>query len=203
MKKLILSSLITAIVILFATPAFAGSVPEDLLHSDTAEIFFAEVISYAPDGENPKIELSPVKKVKGDVKIGETEFYREPSPTGDFIIKTGNTYLFAYFDENNPTYVFETNSTDTKTLTFKNSSADMWARFLKYLNNGDYEKAEEERLKAADFEENAEANAETAATPEESNDKNHLFILWFLFGAAIGVCAIAIFISSKNNKNQN
>ena len=70
MKKIISFICVTTMFLSMSLTALAGSIPEDLLHEDFAQIFFAEVVFYHPDKENPDIELSPVKVVKGDVKTG-------------------------------------------------------------------------------------------------------------------------------------
>lgn len=146
MKKVISILSLVAIMLSMSITAFAGSIPEDLLHSDDAQIFFAEVVYYHPDKENPDIELSPVKVVKGDVKTGVKLTCYNPNTVGDFKVKEGNVYLFTYFDENNPTDIFEVTSYDTSTLKLKNVEGDMWKRFEKYLNEGRYLDAEQERL---------------------------------------------------------
>ncbi len=144
--------------------ALAGSVPEDLLHSDDAQIFFAEVVYYHPDKESPDIELSPVKVIKGDVKTGVKLTYCNPNTVGNFKVKEGNVYLFTYFDENNPTDIFEVTSYDTSTLKLKNVEGDMWKRFEKYLNSGEFEKAEQKRIDGRN--ENAVKTGETITLTE-------------------------------------
>lgn len=146
MKKLISLLGITAIILSMTLTAFAGSIPEDLLHSDDAQIFFAEVVYYHPDKEKPDVEFSPVKKVKGDVKLGTKQIAYNFNTIGDFDIKEGNVYLFTYFDENNPTDIFDVTSNDTSTLKLKNVTGDMWKRFEKYLNEGRYLDAEHDRI---------------------------------------------------------
>lgn len=146
MKKIISLFGIIIMLISLSTTALAGSIPEDLLHSDDAQIFFAEVVYYHPDKENPDIELSPVKVVKGDVKTGVKLTYYNPNTIGDFKVVEGNVYLFTYFDENNPTDIFDVTSYDTSTLKLKNVEGDMWERFEQYLNEGKYLEAEQERL---------------------------------------------------------
>jgi len=139
MKKIILSVMF---ILVYTLTAVAGSVPEDLLHEDGAEIFFAEVLSVGDE----VVELSPVKKIKGDVKPGTKQFYKNPSAVGSFDIKPGNVYLVTYFDEHNPTEIFDVTDYDTKKLKLKNITGDMWERFEKYLNEGRYEKADMERI---------------------------------------------------------
>ena len=146
MKKIIGILLIVTIVFSFSHVALAGSIPEDLLHSDDAQIFFAEVVFYHPDKKNPDIEIVPLKIIKGDVKKGGKLTYYNPNAVGDFDVKPGNVYLFTYFDENNPTNIFEVTSYDTASLKLKNTEGDMWKRFEKYLNEGKYEKAQKERI---------------------------------------------------------
>ena len=106
MKKVISILSLVAIILSMSITAFAGSIPEDLL-MDQSQIFFAEVVYYHPDKEKPDIEFSPVKKIKGDVKLGTKQIAYNFNTVGDFDIKEGNVYLFTYFDENNPTDIFE------------------------------------------------------------------------------------------------
>ncbi len=146
MKKIIGIVLIVIIVFSFSQIAIAGSIPEDLLHSDDAQIFFAYVSFYYPDKEKPYIQVVPTKVIKGDLHTGGMLTYGNPNVVGDFDIKPGNVYLFTYFDENNPTDIFEVTSYDTASLKLKNTEGDMWKRFEKYLNEGKYEKAQKERI---------------------------------------------------------
>lgn len=145
MKKII-SLFILIIVFISCIRVFAGSVPEDLLSSDDAEIFFAEVVAYHPGKENPDIELSPTKVIKGNIKTGTKQIYYDPAPVGGLDVKIGDVYLFTYFDENNPTYIFKTTTSDTVTLKLKGAQGDMWKRFEQYLNEGQYEEAEAKRI---------------------------------------------------------
>lgn len=129
-------------LLLLTLPATAGAIPESLLHSDDALVFFGEVLSYHPD---VSVEVSTVKTIKGDVVPG-VGHYAKPSTVGDFNVVPGYVYLFTYLDENNPTEIFEVTSYDTAELKLRNTTGDMWERFEEYLNNGEYEKAEAERL---------------------------------------------------------
>ena len=145
MKKVISILSLVAIMLSMSITALAGSIPEDLL-MDQSQIFFAEVVYYHPNKEKPDIEFSPVKKIKGDVKLGTKQIAYNFNTIGDFDIKEGNVYLFTYFDENNPTDIFEVTSYDTSTLKLKNVEGDMWKRFEQYLNEGRYLAAEHERI---------------------------------------------------------
>ena len=146
MKKVIYLFFFAIAILSMTTTVLAGSIPEDLLNEDSAQIFFAEVVYYHPDKENPDIEVSPVKVIKGDVNMGGKLTYYNPNTIGDFKVKEGNVYLFTYFDENNPTDIFEVTSYDTSALKLKNVDGDMWKRFEKYLNEGRYLDADHARL---------------------------------------------------------
>ncbi len=143
MKNLISFICTTILLLSLSVTVFAGSVPEDLLHYDGAQIFFGEIISYTENGD---VAVSPVKKIKGDINRGTKQTYSNANAVGDIGVKPGNVYLFTYFDENNPTDIFEATSYDTKTLKLKNVEGDMWERFEKNLNNGEYERAEQKRI---------------------------------------------------------
>ena len=159
MKKLIYFVLVMLSV---SVTAYAGSIPEDLLSSDNAQIFFAEVKDvYYPDGEKPYVEVLPWKIIKGEVTMHPEirVVYYNPNEVGDFKVKRGENYLFTYFDENNPTDIFQVTSYDTSTLKLKNVQGDMWKRFEQYLNEGRYLEAEQERV-----------NRKNASIPLEGDD---------------------------------
>ena len=141
MRKLLV---VICVIMMFAAlpiSACAGDIPESLLHSDDAQIFFGEVLSYHPNKETPTIEVSPVKKIKGNVKEGTKQTYKHPWAMGDFRITEGKVYLFTYYDDANSTDVFEVTAYDTKTLKLKHVEGSMWERFEKYLNDGEYGEA--------------------------------------------------------------
>ena len=129
------------------TAAMAGSIPEDLLHEDNAKIFFGEVVAFHSNGEESFVEVIPTKKIKGDVVLdGLAKTWPRANAVGDFRVEPGKVYLFTYFDEHNPTDIFEVTSYDTATMELAHVSGDMWERFERYLHEGRYEEAEEERL---------------------------------------------------------
>ena len=142
MKKILIAMLSSIMNLISSLTVFAGDIPESLLHSEDAEIFFGEVIAYHPNKENPTITVSPVAMIKGDkAKEGTQQHYYNPNTVGDFKIRLDNIYLFTYFDEANPTDIFDVTTFDTKTLKLKNVEGDMWKRFEKYLNDGEYGEA--------------------------------------------------------------
>ncbi|MBQ3119115.1 MAG: right-handed parallel beta-helix repeat-containing protein [Clostridia bacterium] len=150
-----MSVIVMMMVLLTPMTAFAGSVPEDLLSHDGAKVFFAELISY----DKEQVLVSPFKVIKGDMDEREWVNFSKPCVVGNFIPMAKNVYLFAYFDENNPIYVFNATSYDTKELKLKGTTGDMWERFEKMLNEGKFEAADAVRRDAL--------NADIKLTGEE------------------------------------
>lgn len=141
-----LAAILALLCVLSVLPltALAGDIPESLLEEGT-QIFFGEVLSYHPDKENPDIEVSPVAVVKGDVQAGTKQIYYRPNPMG-FTPRVGKVYLFTYFDEVNPTDIFEVTTYNTRTLKLRHVRGDMWRRFERYLNRGEYGEARVEGM---------------------------------------------------------
>jgi hypothetical protein len=136
----------TIFILSSSLTVLAGDIPESLLHSDDAQIFFGEVLAYHPNKENPSIEVSPVVAIKGNIKEGTKQTYLKPNPVGNISIVEGKVYLFTYYDDANPIDIFEVTTYDTRTLKLKHVEGDMWERFEKYLNEGKYGEAKIEGM---------------------------------------------------------
>ncbi len=178
MKRIILGLIF---VMLISTTVFAGDIPESYL-SDEVQMFFGEVVYYHPDKEVPSIQVSPVKKIKGDVKEGTLQTYTNPNVYGDIKLKQDEIYLFAFYNDTNGLDVFEVTSYDTKTLKFKNVEGAMWERTEKYMNEGKYGIAKIEGIK----------------TPEEKRKQSSTAI-------AVVVALAVVFTGGKfvvNKKNE-
>ena len=142
MKKLVISFLLVmTLMSMTLTTVRAGDIPESLMNSDDAQIFFGEVLSYHPDKENPSIEVAIAEVIKGNVEKGTKHTYYKPNAIGDYNIRNGKVYLFTYYDEANYTDIFEVTTYNTKTLKLKHVDGDMWERFEKYINQGKYGEA--------------------------------------------------------------
>ena len=145
--KKIIGILVMVVILMVRFTAFAGDVPEGLLSEDGAKVFFAEIVSYNHLG-NGDIQVIPHKTIKGDVNEFEVMSFKQTSIVGNFIPMNKNVYLFAYFDENNPVYIFNATSYDTKTLKLEGAEGDMWKRMEAYLNEGKFEEADAVRRDA-------------------------------------------------------
>jgi hypothetical protein len=144
MKKFVFALII---MVAFSTmTVFAGDIPESILGDDKALLFFGKVVSY--NSANESLVVLPTQKIKGDVSIDKEETYSNIICFGAFTPLEGETYLMGFYDENNPLYILEVTSTDVSTLKVKDNAGGMGPRFQEYLNNGDYEQAESNRLLA-------------------------------------------------------
>ena len=151
MKKFI--SLIGIISLLFTMSVFAGSIPEDLLSNDNARLYIGKVDGRTTlaEGTLPYkqneviyIDITPVHKYKGDVKIGVSERHTKHD-FGTFIPEKDKEYLFAYIDENN-FYIYDIKAWDETSIKLVDSDKyDMVKRLENYLNEGAFSMAEQER----------------------------------------------------------
>jgi hypothetical protein len=132
---------ILAVSLADAGVGYAGDVPEGLLSYDHAQLYFGKVTAVT----DTTVTIVPVKNVKGDIVLNETVTYKRGHMMGGGNEQVGKTYLVGHVDENN-LYYWITDSMDPRTLKIKNASA-MDLRLQGYLNNGDFEKAEEARQK--------------------------------------------------------
>lgn len=141
MKKWMAIVMLVIVMLSSSVTILAGDIPESLLHSEEAQLFFGEVLAYHPNKENPTISLSPVAAIKGNVKEGTQQIYNNPNAIGSFNVQEGKVYLFTYYDEANSIDIFEVTTYDTRTLKLKHVEGSMWERFEKYLNEGKYGEA--------------------------------------------------------------
>lgn len=142
MRKILTSLLLMIMLMTISiTTVSAGDIPESLMNSDDAQIFFGEVLSYHPNKENPSIEVAIAEVIKGKVEKGTKHTYYNPNTIGDYNIRNGKVYLFTYYDDANSTDIFEVTTYNTKTLKLKHIQGSMWERFEKYINQGKYGEA--------------------------------------------------------------
>lgn len=150
MKKYISIMFILIACLLTTVPAYAGSIPEDLLGEDYAQIYFGEIKSIVPNGGDSTVTIVQKQNIKGEFTEGTEYVYDNVSFFSGDTPEAGKIYLCGYFDENNPIYIWETSSLDTKTLKILNKTGGgMDERMEEYLNSGLFDEAEQTRLEKA------------------------------------------------------
>ncbi|MBQ6707094.1 MAG: hypothetical protein IJN07_06295 [Clostridia bacterium] len=127
----------------FSMTVSAGDIHDSLITSDSAQVFFGQVVTYTPS----TVTVIPLKAVKGDVLLGESCTYDKPAPipSDEFRVRKNRIYLFARTDKNQSMYILQATTSDTRTLQLTGAET-FWAKAVQEdLNNGEYEKAEAAR----------------------------------------------------------
>jgi len=188
------------IIFLLGTNVLAGDVPESLFE-DKALLFFGELISY--DEHALSITITPTLKIKGDVEIGIEQTYFIYEFIGNISPVEGEIFLMAYYDANNPLYVFRTTTTDTETLVIEGNARDtMWGSIQAYLNAGVYEQKEAERLSRINETASSQEPTPTpiiptpvpVLTPEPINDSSQDITNYWSYALILAVIAVGIVI---------
>lgn len=169
-KKIHFSIIIIMLIVLSASICYAGSVPEDILGSDHARLYFGEILDYYEKTKTAVV--IPVKNIKGDIVISSKHSLPDCVPVGtkNSTPKKGEVCLIAHYDDVNPIYIFKTTSDNLPTLKIKNiEGMDMFERLQGYINDGSYTKAENERI------------AGLSTGVQSVNDIKHPPVHWFLY----------------------
>lgn len=158
MKKIICLTGVIVFLLSLTLTAVAGDVPEALLGQDDARLYVGKVLGVTtkehqsmPYEENEVIyiDIEPTFKYKGEVEIGVPERHTEHD-FGTFIPKKDEEYLFGYIDENN-FYIYEIEYRNEEYIKLSDSDKyDMVERLENYINEGAFERAEEERASLGD-----------------------------------------------------
>lgn len=199
MKKFLYIIVGMLIFVLISTVCYAGSVPEDLLFKDSTQVYFGKVKNV--DGDS--ITVIQQKNIKGEFTQDSELTYK--SFTFNNSPKIGSTYLCGYYDQNNPLYIWDVTSLDTKTLKIK-STDDMSKRMQEYLNDGKFEEKEKERLTKTDTKNDTESTSEpTTAIIADNTDQRHndsstgtSYTIILLCGAIL--IGIVFFVRTKRKK---
>ncbi len=190
MKKCLLVFLSVLLLFALETICLAGSVPEDLLHSDDALLFFGEV----KDISSTSITVVQKKNVKGDfVQDRELTYPNDYIPTD---ARVGREYLCGYFDEHNPLYLWRVTSFDTKTLRILEDN-DQAERLENYLNSGEFDVAERQRLAETGAEDSEQVALVGGADGPTSILVTSEFPLWVIGICIAIVAAVVLFFITK------
>lgn len=125
---------------MFSFVSFAGDIPESLLNSPTAQIYIGELKKVYDD---ESVVFAQKVKIKGDfTKEKEIRYYNYVFDGG---FETGKTYLIgddtdAYMGE---AWILHISGEDLRTLEI-GEDYDMAKRMQQYINDGSFEKSEEE-----------------------------------------------------------
>ena len=182
MKKLLF--IVCAMILLSLSVCHAGDIPESLLGGDKTQVYFGEVKEVRGKG----ITIIQRQNIKGrfsqdcELTFGEFVFTDSPRP--------GETYLCGYIDNNNPLYIWEVTSLDTRNLSIINTD-NMSKRMQEYLNSGRFEE-EKERQAAIYTNHGLEpAPKETGMADSRDSKREQEYIILFL--TLLGIIFLGIF----------
>lgn len=141
MKKLFF--LLAVLTLLCVLPAsLAGDVPESLLRDDNSKVFFGRVV----ECEERHIVVEQIKNIKGEFEEGSLITHDRYTAMDSRYALKGKIYLCGLSDESN-FYLWETDGMDPATLKLT-ATGNLSQRMQRYLNEGLFEKKEQERIQA-------------------------------------------------------
>lgn len=208
-RSLLIVAMILIIGFTCAATGVAGDVPESLLHSDEALVFFGEV----KEVETDKIVVVVTENIKGTAEVGGEYEYDEWAFTQEPEI--GQIYLCGYLDENNPLDVWQITGTNTETVEI-NHPDDMSQRMEKYLNDGDFAEAQAKLMekkrteeKLVEAQNTEEKNPEIESVTDSEAGPTSIFLAGKIGSGAIfaiivaGIVVIAgVTLLVKNIRNR-
>lgn len=208
MKKIVSLIGVIAILLTISVSVFAGDVPESLIYEDTAKVFLGTVenhsrkdIPSAPYTEIDSIEVVPTEKIKGDVEIGVKQTFTRCYSTIEF--KPDVEYLFGWFDNEN-VYIYEIESREGNQFKLVGSDgANMTKRLEGGLNNGSYEKAEQERL--AKIEQSTQPDTSSTSVIGGADEPTDIVVksnvnVWLIVGVGALVLALIVFLVVRKKR---
>ncbi len=145
MKKIVSLIGVIAILLTMSVSVFAEDIPEALAFEDDAKIFIGTLKDFRLDSSKPKVldvQVLPTRKIKGEVAIDELQTYKM-CHFGKLVQKE-KEYLFGWLSDDS-IWAYEIVSYNEKEI--KIETYDEFAeRIQSFLDNGIYEKLENERL---------------------------------------------------------
>ena len=216
MRRVSISFLI-AFILLFSFVSFAGDLPESLLNSPTAQVYIGELKKVYDD---ESVVFTQKVKIKGDfTKDKEIRYYKYVFDGG---FEIGKSYLIG--DDTavsmGDAWILHISGEDLRTLEI-GEDYDMAKRMQQYINDGSFEKSEEElnnseavKVSETQTSETQISEAKAAQSGEEAGlgvepkeengqtegGKNNVLIYTIVIGfvAAIGYAALRIRAKYKN-----
>ena len=210
-------SFLMAFILLFSFASFAGDIPESLLNSPTAQVYIGELKKVYDD---ESVVFTQKVKIKGDfTKDKEIRYYKYVFDGG---FEIGKSYLIG--DDTavsmGDAWILHISGEDLRTLEI-GEDYDMAKRMQQYINDGSFEKSEEELNNSEAVKVSGTKTSETQITeakaaqsgeeaglgvePKEENGqteggKNNVLIYAIVIGfvAAIGYAALRIRAKYKN-----
>ena len=209
-------SFLMAFILLFSFASFAGDIPESLLNSPTAQVYIGELKKVYDD---KSVVFTQKVKIKGDfTKDKEIRYYKYVFDGG---FEIGKSYLIG--DDTavsmGDAWILHISGEDLRTLKI-GEDYDMAKRMQQYINDGSFEKSEEElnseavKVSESQISQTQISEAKAAQSGEEAglsvgtkeadsqteSGSNNVLIYAIIIGfvAAMGYAALRIRAKYKN-----
>lgn len=196
MKKVF--SLIIVIVILFAMTlsVLAGDIISPLMEDD-AQLYFGELRNYT---EN-EIVFIQNKNIKGEFEQDKEYTFEKFDVATKNDLEKGKIYLITDFNDGENVIIWETTSTDTKTLEVIGDHP--FADVIEiYLNDGTFEKAEQERLEKINKPDTSSTSVVGGSDEPTNIIVKSNFNPWLVVGISVILLILVVFFVVKKNKNK-
>ena len=148
MKKVVSFIAVVFMFCMMSVSVLAGDIPEALNCEDHAQVFIGTLKDFQADmtSSSPRFQdvaVIPSFKIKGDVALNELQTY-DSCYFGKVTPEKEQEYLFGWLADNS-VWVYAIESYDETEINLKITDA-FSERIQRYLNEGLYQKREQERL---------------------------------------------------------
>lgn len=200
MKKLFIS--IIALLLLSVPASYADDRANILLRDKSSKMFFGELA----ENQGDSVVIKPIYNVKGE--FDPDTLIQVPIDCCDVIsgrtAETGKLYLCGLSSDRQNLYLWEFDTMDTSTI--KLNAADSFSMEIQeYLNQGLFDKAEQDRLYQIHLQSRPKVSAaapaqsnETVILPSQSAQKQLKTLAWpWAAGLCAAVTAAAVILYIK------
>lgn len=132
-----ISIFIIMLLLTFSTNAFAGDIPESIMHGDHQALFIGEITDINTD----TITIIPSTIMMGDINHSEVTVKKFDGYYGTSAIpKAGDLIVAVLLDQNtiDDTWIFKCTLENYKTLKLISEQYDIVTRYETYINEGKY-----------------------------------------------------------------
>ena len=215
-KKIKKISIVFIAILLFSmTTIHAGDIPYALLTEDNAKLYIGEIVEYSSRAKTATIK--PIIKIKGDVdikvsnpiNIHESNVIQagEKVETPLFWIAGGKAFkenehcLVVDFGSNYDNFIYHISGNYPYEIIINDPSGTFGGEIQRLLNEGAYEKAENERLaKLGQTSDSTPTLSIVSAERTSTDDAGMPIRLLLLLAFFVGIILLQIFLSKRENK---
>ncbi|EES90589.1 hypothetical protein FDJ70_06170 [Clostridium botulinum] len=198
------SILLFLLLISITTTAFAGNIPESIMINPQKGLFIGKIINTS----DKEFIIEPITVMMGKIKDKQIKIKKFDKYYGTNTTPKKNDYIIARLTDVNKIdefWIFKATSSDYKTLKLICSPTyDMILRYEKYINNGDYFKAQKNldkkltpKLSPNKYNKNSDKTKETIALQTKNKISRKQYILLSILILSMTSMCIYTYINGK------